>query len=223
MIVVRGYASTPIRDRTGEAILTSSFEDLLHAFAKSPKIYANHRKDKLVGKATSLLLTCSGLLVEVQVSDPETVEDVKSSKLAAFSIGFSRLAKYLEGDETTVTTRVILREVSLVDHPAGVNTKFAIVETGLVDITREDFRATVYWSEDKIDHDARTLLYGSLDQESYPEAVRRLEKLTKMAAPGIEWAHNCPLRLLERRIEEMTLERDKHWAQLLFSLPLETG
>jgi HK97 family phage prohead protease len=128
-IVIKGYASTPDKDRVSDVILPSAFEKHLGEYLENPVLLFQHNWDKIIGKVIKAEITKDGLYVEGEISGATDVEDVRTKilegSLKTFSIGYNEInSDYDEEKGYNIVKELELLEISVVTIPCNSKAKF---------------------------------------------------------------------------------------------------
>ena len=130
--MVYGWASTETPDKQEEIVSREAIEDALPDYLKWRNIREMHTK-KAVGTAPVVEMRENGLWVEAEVIDDQAWKFVKSGVYKGFSIGGKRLksenrfSKAMNKSLPCVT-KMLLTEISLVDHPANPDCAFSLAK-----------------------------------------------------------------------------------------------
>lgn len=131
-VVISGYANTVSKDRYGDVIPSSAWNELALAnYRKNPIILAYHNHSAPVGVATELMPDAMGLKITAKISTAakEVYQLVKEGVLRCFSVGF--IVKDAEYDQVTdifVIKELELLEVSVVSVPANQDSVFDLAK-----------------------------------------------------------------------------------------------
>lgn len=131
-IVINGYANTVTKDRYGDVIPSTAWNELALAnYRKNPIILAYHNHSAPVGVATELSPDAKGLKITAKISTAakEVYQLVKEGVLRCFSVGF--IVKDAEYDQLTdifVIKELELLEVSVVSVPANQDSVFDLAK-----------------------------------------------------------------------------------------------
>lgn len=130
-IIIKGYANTVTRDRSGDVIPVSTWknENTLKDYLKNPIILGFHEHNLPIGKMVDYQITELGLEITVEIYN--TIEyiykAVKNGVLKTFSIGF--WLKDFEYNDTTnsfVLKDIELYEISVVSVPCNQDSVFSL-------------------------------------------------------------------------------------------------
>ena len=130
-IIIKGYANTVTRDRSGDVIPASTWknENTLKDYLKNPIILGFHDHKTPIGKMVDYQVTELGLEITVEIYN--TIEyiykAVKNGILKTFSIGF--WLKDFEYNDTTdsfVLKDIELYEISVVSVPCNQDSVFSL-------------------------------------------------------------------------------------------------
>jgi HK97 family phage prohead protease len=131
-IIIRGYANTTAKDRSGDVIPSATWKSTsaLTNYMKNPILLAFHDHKMPIGEVTELNITSEGLEVVARVvkSAPEHVYGlIKDGILKAFSIGFRILdADYNHDTSVFLITDLELLELSVVSVPCNQDSIFSL-------------------------------------------------------------------------------------------------
>lgn len=133
-IIIKGYANTTTKDRSGDIIpsTTWSKSSTLANYLKNPIILGFHDHKQPIGKMVDYSITESGLEITVEVH--KTIEyiykAVKEGILKTFSIGF--WLKDFEYNDTTdsfILKDIELFEISIVSVPCNQDSVFSLAKS----------------------------------------------------------------------------------------------
>jgi HK97 family phage prohead protease len=140
-IVLEGFASTfenvTPRDRDGDAISKTAFNDTIQDFMRNPVLLFDHQNSvkNLAGSFTKLSVTANGLAVQAKVSDSPDMRHIRfliaEKHLKAFSIGGLFM---FGGPDGRLIEKVILFEISLVAIPANPDALFSVRSVNAEDV-----------------------------------------------------------------------------------------
>ena len=131
-IELEGLANALIKDRIGDLIPKEAWE--LSEFKKNPIIFFNHDPKHIIGKATHIEATDTGLKIKVRLSRskegkvPYVRDLVEEGILKAFSVGFNDHGSAEKDNEgTNIIKRAELIETSIVSVPMNQDSLFTVV------------------------------------------------------------------------------------------------
>lgn len=145
--VIKGYVSTTTKDRYGDVVLPSAFEESIKTnYKNNPIILFAHDHTRPIGKCTYMALDEKGLYIEALIVDNEIEPKVQAGILKTFSIGFIPLSLFFVNKDgrrldpasqddraemwLDTTTRYIdkldLLENSIVSTPANPDALFTL-------------------------------------------------------------------------------------------------
>lgn len=164
-LIIEGYANTITKDRMGDVIPKSAWEDAgaLANYLKNPIILAYHNHSKPIGSMVEHEVTDFGLKITARISRGagDVYDLIKDGVLKTFSVGFNILdAEYNDRLDTYFINKVELHEVSVVSVPANQDSVFSVAKSmesedfekfkqdikpnkakGKIDMTEEEMRA----------------------------------------------------------------------------------
>ena len=130
--IIKGYASTPTKDRYGDVVEPEAFRKSIQStYKNNPIILFQHDANRPIGKATFMAITEKGLYIEAVVSDEEVEPKVQAGILKTFSIGFIPLSIEFRDEDGRLldltntedrakiwneTTTRIIKEVDLIEN-----------------------------------------------------------------------------------------------------------
>lgn len=130
-LIIKGYANTTVRDRTGDVIPASVWknENTLKDYLKNPIILGFHDQKQPIGKMVDYQVTELGLEITVEIYN--TIEyiykAVKNGVLKTFSIGFwLRDFEYNDTTDSFVLKDIELYEISVVSVPCNQDSVFSL-------------------------------------------------------------------------------------------------
>ena len=138
-IYIEGWANTVDKDRVGDVVLPSAFENTMKEYMENPVMLYQHDWDKVCGKIVAFKIVddenepVNGLWVKAMISNAKDVDDVRikvrEGTLKTFSIGYNELdADYDKETNTNIVKEVELLEISIVTIPCNPFAKFQAVE-----------------------------------------------------------------------------------------------
>lgn len=197
-VIIDGYVnaverlSKPLSDRLGkfvERIKSGAFKRALER-AEDVRILINHDWNRDLGGTKDGNLELSedaiGLRAHAEITDPQTVSDVKSGKITfrGWSFGFTD-RDVEQGEENGLTVRNVkdlnLYEVSLIDRsrvPAYDGTLVAVrsaddsESVNIADITESDFKVRV---EEPSNNDNHAADNGAIDYTNYHNIIEEMK------------------------------------------------
>jgi len=151
-VVIRGMASTPDIDRSGDIIDPNAWnKGGLIDFKANPVILFNHNYDRPIGKATGVTVSDNGLEIEVKISKAagDVCDLIKDGILGAFSVGFRvKDADYIEETNGLLIKDAELFEVSVVSVPCNQAATFSLAKSFSSEKEYEDYKKTFTHSVD---------------------------------------------------------------------------
>lgn len=142
-VVIEGFASTfartTPRDRDGDAVADTAFNETLGDFMANPVMLIDHFNSvrNIAGSFSKLNVTKTGLAVQAKLSNAPGLRDVRflimEKHLRAFSMG--GLFLYGGSDGRTIE-KVYLFEISLVAIPANQDALFQVRSISSEDVER---------------------------------------------------------------------------------------
>lgn len=99
-IKIKGFASTPDKDRYNDIVLVTAFNKSLPLFLKNPIMLLQHDDNKVIGRFPAAVTKSSGLEVdgEVMYDIDDCFRKINDGVLGAFSIGFITQAYQYEDE-----------------------------------------------------------------------------------------------------------------------------
>lgn len=130
-LTIKGYANTKDRDRVGDVVLPEAFKNQLPEYMENPILLFMHDWDRPCGKVVSAIIDDKGLLIEAEITNAKSAEDiremVKDGTLKTFSIGYNELDSDWDKDTATNYVKEIeLLEISIVTIPCNTQAKFEV-------------------------------------------------------------------------------------------------
>lgn len=164
--LIKGYASTPTRDRYDDVVEPEAFRDsIMKEYRKNPIILFQHNPERPIGTATFMNIEGRGLYIEALIVDKEIEEKIQAGILRAFSIGYIPLEmefrdeddKILDPDKDNIwrqgvhriIKKVDLVENSIVSVPANPDALFTLeksVKTFFKEMKETNFETKI-WEE----------------------------------------------------------------------------
>ena len=134
-LLIEGYANKAVKDRVGDIVIPSAFEEAIKTYLDSPILLYMHDKSKPIGAITDVVLEAEGIKVAGYISGAskfareEVMPLVKKKILNSFSIGFiPKEGKYEPKSESYIITKGELLEISVVSVAANQESKFSLVK-----------------------------------------------------------------------------------------------
>ena len=149
--VIKGFASTPTKDRYDDVVDPTAFEDTIQKnYRKNPIILFQHKNDRPIGKATHMSISEKGLYIEALIVDNEVEPKIQAGILKTLSIGYvpqtteyrdkngllldpkievDRMRIYQEDGVTRVIKKLELVENSIVSVPANPDAIFDMAKS----------------------------------------------------------------------------------------------
>lgn len=134
-IIVEGYASTSSKDRSGDVIDPSVWNQpkSLENYKKNPIVLAYHDHKRPIGVCESLSVDANGLKVRAKIfkgSDESVFKMVQENVLKAFSVGFRLLdLEYKAEADAFYLTEIELFEISVVSVPDNQDSLFNLAKS----------------------------------------------------------------------------------------------
>lgn len=130
-LTVKGYASTfSDRDRHDDVIDPYAFDASIEQYMQNPKLLAFHDHSRPIGKATEVTIDEKGLYVIGEISNADSVKDIRQQieegVLSSFSIGGYFHRQLVNGQK--MIHQVDLVEISVVAVPANPYASFTVVK-----------------------------------------------------------------------------------------------
>ena len=130
-LYITGYANTVAKDRAGDIIPKSAWEDpeAMANYQKNPIILAYHDHSQPIGKMVEFNVTELGLEIKAKISKGagNVYNLIKDGILSTFSVGFGiKDAKYVPDDDTFYINKLELFEVSVVSVPCNQDSVFSV-------------------------------------------------------------------------------------------------
>jgi HK97 family phage prohead protease/HK97 family phage major capsid protein len=131
-LIIRGYASTVAKDRTGDVIVHDAWtKGGLANYLKNPVILAFHDHKRPIGKMVEYSIDEKGLNITAKISKAagDITDLIKDGILQAFSVGFRlKDADYDSDSDTFLIKDLELHEVSVVSVPANQDSLFSLAK-----------------------------------------------------------------------------------------------
>lgn len=149
-LIIEGYANTVSKDRMGDVIPTSAWEEegALANYKKNPVILHQHNHSKAIGRMVDYEVDSKGLRIKAKISKGagDVYQLIKDEVLSTFSVGFGiKDAKYIPQEDTFYITQLELYEVSVVAVPCNQDSTFSISKSlgeGYSDFREELIKST---------------------------------------------------------------------------------
>lgn len=196
VIKIKGFASTPDRDRQNDIVLPTAFSESLPTYLKIWHILLSHDKEKVIGSPTSAEIKSNGLEIEAEIKyDTDgCMERIRKWDLNTFSIGFITeayqyedkqghiLYKSDEGimagytwddiyadDVVRVITKLDLAEISVVSVPANPFAMFQVAKMFFTEETKalKSLSTQQKWAPNE---------WGDWDNQEEPNGVETEQK-----------------------------------------------
>jgi len=131
-IRIQGYANTVSKDRYGDVIPSSAWnEAALKNYRKNPIILAYHNHSQPIGVCDGLEVDAQGLKISAKISSAakDVYQLIMDGVLKAFSVGFIvKDADYDQATDIFVIKELELLEVSVVSVPANQDSVFDLAK-----------------------------------------------------------------------------------------------
>lgn len=190
-LLVEGYASTAVVDRTRDRIFPEAFRKGLDAYRKNPVVLLNHDVTKPIGKVLEAAIDEVGLRVKVAIDRSltwgrEAAKMIERGILNAFSVrAVDDLAEgWVDATGVRNITNWDLREISVVAVPAHQQALFSVAKaltdgTDLIDAAQPAQSVEGKMSEEKLAPDTT----AQFDEEALiAKAVAHMEAKQKALA-----------------------------------------
>lgn len=152
-IYITGYANTVAKDRYGDVIPSSAWNDAaLLNYKKNPIILAYHDHEEPIGICTELMPDEKGLKITAKISTAakEVYQLIKEGVLRCFSVGFIvKDAAYDQVTDIFVIKELELLEVSVVSVPANQDSVFDLAKAFGSDQEYSDFKKSFIKASDE--------------------------------------------------------------------------
>lgn len=230
-IVITGYANTVSKDRYGDVIPSTAWNEAsLVNYRKNPIILAYHNHSAPVGVATELNPDAKGLKITAKISTAakEVYQLVKEGVLRCFSVGF--IVKDAEYDQLTdifVIKELELLEVSVVSVPANQDSVFDLAkafdsEEELAEFKKSFIKASSEGEENKGSsepEDTSTEMEFNMDKEQIEQLVKSAAEAaaTAAATKSVEVGQTGAEKLLAD-VESRLANGEKSFAEALEGL-----
>ena len=226
-IVITGYANTVSKDRYGDVIPSTAWNEAsLVNYRKNPIILAYHNHSAPVGVATELNPDAKGLKITAKISTAakEVYQLVKEGVLRCFSVGF--IVKDAEYDQLTdifVIKELELLEVSVVSVPANQDSVFDLAkafdsEEELAEFKKSFIKASSEGEENKGSsepEDTSTEMEFNMDKEQIEQLVK--SAATAAATQAVEVGQSGAEKLLAE-VESRFADSEKSLSEALEGL-----
>ena len=115
ILEIEGFASTPTKDRQGDIVLPTAFEESLPRYLKDGKLYLKHFDIALIGYVKEAKILPKGLWIKADIVSPLAAYLITKADYQGLSCGWIPIQK----DSLGRLTKVELLEISVTPYPAN--------------------------------------------------------------------------------------------------------